>query len=159
MNNKRLLLLLSTLSLLGACNNEPTFEEALSEYCEVNAERATMCGQTLPANALQQCEDNFGPIFALVRSDARDPVIACVGGLACADSDDGCYVAAGLGLTPSDAATAFQSACTTRSEECEFSDDICFANILVDDVIADLDACLASECGEVRTCMGEVLPD
>lgn len=130
------------------------------QFCTVDGPaRSTRCGDT--STPVAMCRTDAACLIAVARPDVAAAIPACLSGRACGMSDDACYTAAGAGITPSAAATSFQTACLTKHTACgagpSFPDDRCFVDILADAVMGELVTCLDSACAATGDCLTGVL--
>jgi hypothetical protein len=150
--------LLSSLLVVG-CSSSPSAEDSAALFCEGDSAHAERCGDgALEPEDLAECEAGMTAFFRSAREDAVDAIIDCVSSRACDESDDRCFSATGLGLTPSSTATEFQTACLAYRETCDgtgegFSDDYCYADIFDDSVLVQMRSCLNGACSDFRDCV------
>ncbi len=140
---------------LGGCGDDTLDSEQFTlEWCTAYDDWDTRCGDT-PSETIDECRMNPDSrcLARALRADLASPMIACINDLTCDTSDDRCYAAEGLGAEPSPAASGFRDRCLAVRETCTgFSNDYCFLDILSDETIAAVDACLDGPCGEVGGC-------
>ncbi|MCB9612792.1 MAG: hypothetical protein H6722_10115 [Sandaracinus sp.] len=151
--------LLCTLLFVGCGSSTPSVEESAALFCEGDSARAERCGDgAFGPDDLAECEAEMTVFFRSAREDAHDAITDCNSSRACDESDDRCFSAAGLGLTPSSTATEYQTACLAYRETCDgmgegIIDDYCYADIFDDSVLAEMRSCLSGACSDFHDCV------
>ena len=122
--------------------------------------RATACGDT--PDPVADCRAEAECLALVARPEIFAAIPACLSARACtAPSDDPCFSADGLGLTPTAVASAFRTDCLAKRSACPagggFGDDYCFSDIFTDEVIMNFDLCLDGTCAAASGCFDAVI--
>jgi hypothetical protein len=134
-------------------------DHAGSDFCSAVAARAAKCGDDPPTDCPQQ-EACYAKLF---RPTVADSVKQCLPARACNTSDDPCFDEAAKPFQDDPAVTAYVTACNDKRTACgnALPDDICSQNMgaFKPAILADIEACLEEDCGDVLTCFVGVLDD
>ncbi len=135
--------------------SDATGREAAQQWCEALEARAACNGEDFRVG---KCIRGLCCTLPFFRPDAPAAIATCLGELSCGESDDRCFDANQLGLTPRPEDAAYTEACLNKRTSCgnPFADDYCYMSVASEAFRDQVEACLARPCSEVRDCFRDV---
>lgn len=137
---------------------DPAVTPRLEQYCSDVEARTVRCGGPPSPNGRAACLADATCTARMMRAELLDAALTCVTTRACGASDDPCFETAAKTYENEPAVLMFARDCFRKRDECRaagssISDDFCaLAGALKPEVMADLGACVAMTCAQVKPC-------
>ena len=146
------------LVLASACSSQT------DTYCNRTCAKQAACMPGFDKSACtDDCKNASSTVIAIVRSDYLNPFLDCVPTADCSNPIGSCATKARMAITPSAACSSFCMSYIQHANSCGVpvfgSQDACTDKwkIYTDDAFKNATPCLTKSCGELASCVGNVL--
>lgn len=135
---------------------------AWQSYCEAHVAREESCDtQNPPSPSLSECLGAEACFEAIIRAEARGPLLDCLSTRSCTTSDDSCFAQTAAALPAGPGQADYEAACAAKLAGCPdgaFSNDWCTdgdvpIGVFSATLYAELGTCFDLGCDMVGDCL------